>query len=136
MGTQLPRVLCAAGHLAEKGQQGSRESISAILSDYDVTFARDTYQLIDLAHEDVYDLIVMNCLHVGERYAIACKIIRLWNTTTPVLFITNSSEPTAEQAAEAGAQRVCSTGCPQFIADVQRCAKELVYPNCQDTIAS
>jgi hypothetical protein len=125
----FPRVLCAAGHHHEMGPRGSRESISAMLPEFDIKFTQNEFDLIELAREGGYDLILMNCTRLDGRYVRACNIIRMFDSKTPVLFITNSPGITEEEAESVGAQAVFSTGSERFLDDVRQRASELVGSN-------
>ena len=129
MEDQHPRILCAAGHHYEMGPRGSRESISAMLPEFDIKFTQNEFDLIERAREGGYDLILMNCTRLDGRYVRACNIIRMFDSKTPVLFMTNSPGMSLQDAEAAGAQVVCSTSCPYFVDDVRLCARELVDRN-------
>ena len=120
------RILCAAGHRYQMGPRGSRESISAILLGYDINFAQNEFDLIELAREGGYDLILMNCLRLDGRYIRACTLLRMFDPVTPLLLITNSPGMTEDEAASAGAQGLCSTGAANFEHDISQRASDLI----------
>ena len=124
-----PRILCAAGHHEEIGEHGSREFISASLPEYNITFANNEFDIAERARSGPFDLILMNCVRPDGRYAKACELIRMFDTKTPVVFITNSHRVTEEAASRLGAQGVVSTDSPHFAEDLRHRLSELVECN-------
>jgi len=94
-----PSILCAL-------ESAHRGTISAIPLEYDLTFARNEFDAAETAQQRRFKLILLTCERPDERYGQVCRIIRLFDEDTPILFITGPSGMTEEQAQTVGAQGV------------------------------
>jgi PleD family two-component response regulator len=85
-----PSILCAL-------ECATKETVLAVLPEYDLTFASNEFDLVELAREGRFDLILTSSLKADHRYPRACSIIRMFDPRTPLLFITDLSGPTEEE---------------------------------------
>jgi CheY-like chemotaxis protein len=115
----FPSILCAV-------ERTTRESISAVLSEYDLRFAENEFEAIDLARRRESDLILMSCRQVDDGSAKACQIIRVFDDQTPVLFLGDSSRLTEEEALSVGAQGLLHEHAPNFAYELKRRVSELI----------
>jgi DNA-binding response OmpR family regulator len=97
------------------------------LHDFELTVAADETEAVELATESRFDLILMACYVIDGPRAIACHTIRLFNILTPILFVTDPSCVTEEQAFELGAQGLVSTGEPGFVDILKHRVRDLAY---------
>ena len=119
MNIQFPSILCAV-------ESANRESIRSIPSEYELTFAQNEFDAVEMAREHKFKLILMTCQSGEQRYARACRVIRLFDETTPILFITGPNGLTEGEAIKAGGQGVICEGDQDFAADLEQRIARLV----------
>src|SRR6476646_9760194 len=112
MKLRFPSILCAV-------ESANRESIRSIPPDYDVTFAQNEFDAVEIAQERRFELILMTCQRADARYAKACSIIRQFDDHTPILFITGSPGLSEDEAFAAGAQGVLCQSDKNFASDLK-----------------
>jgi hypothetical protein len=115
-----PSILCAV-------ERTLHDQVSEILSEYNLNFIDNEFDVIDQAHDPRFEVILISCDSVEGKAALTCRIIRLNNEVTPVLLISGSSELSDTQASVIGAQAVIHSISPTFADDLKRAVKEALY---------
>ena len=103
----------------------SYEMTEVLLSDYELTYARTKADAVRLVREGGFALILMDYWLSDGTGEETCRLIRGFDRTTPILFITASLGFTEIHADSVGAQGKLKKASPTFIEDLKNRIAEL-----------
>jgi CheY-like chemotaxis protein len=115
-----PRVLCVEDDFE------TREFMSLLLTNYDVTFVISRAEAVQKAREDGFALILMDIYLIDGSGVDACTEIRTFDKKTPILFFTGDSNFTETSALEIGAQGAVHKATKDFVPELDRRVREFV----------
>jgi len=99
MNIGYPSILCAL-------ECPRRDGISTVLSEYDLRFAQDEFDFVEIAREGKFDLFLAGGIQAAKRYARACSLIRLFDDRTPLVIISDEFGVTDDQAQSLNARLI------------------------------
>jgi CheY-like chemotaxis protein len=102
------------------------ELISTILKKYDCTSAYSKSEALLHATKEKFDIYLLD-YHLADGNGIElCLLIKNFDTTTPILFITGTSSMNEKQALTIGAQGLIKNTSDNFIDQLQKRVSELI----------
>lgn len=108
------RILCVEDH------PDTCELISTILKKYDCTSAYSKADALYHATKEKFDIYLLD-YHLPDGNGIElCLLIKNFDTTTPILFITGTSSMTEKQALTIGAQGLIKNTSDNFVIELER----------------
>jgi CheY-like chemotaxis protein len=114
------RILCVEDH------PDTCELISTILKDYECTSAYSKADALMLSSKEKFDLYLLD-YHLPDGNGIElCLLIKNFDTTTPILFVTGTSSMNEKQSLKLGAQGFIKNTDENFIDKLQKKVSELL----------
>ena len=114
------RILCVEDH------PDTCELISTILKKYECTSAYSKADALFLATKDKFDLYLLD-YHLPDGNGIElCLLIKNFDTTAPILFITGTSSMNEQQTLAIGAQGLIKNTTDNFVDKLQKKVSELL----------
>src|SRR5947209_20549219 len=104
-----PKILCVEDHA------DTCEMITHILPEFEIISAKTKNEALQMVGEGGFSLILMDYHLPDGTGEEACRIIRVFDQKTPILFVTGSITLTNTKAVSLGAQGVLKKGSPTFI---------------------
>ena len=119
MGSTMKRILCV------EDDKDFCELLTLALPEFDFVNAATVLEAVEKAREGDFSLIFMESLLPDGSGEEACRQIRVFDKTTPILFITQSRFLSETHSRSIGAQGSLRKGSPTFIDDLQSRALQL-----------
>ena len=113
MGNEKPRILCV------EDEPECCNMLRVILPKYEIIPAASQAEAVKLAREFKFAIIFMDYWLSDGTGEHACREIRYFDQTTPILFITGSVAFSETKARALGAQGTLKKGSPTFIEELQ-----------------
>lgn len=114
------RILCV------EDNDDQCELVAAMLSDYQVIAARNASQGLLLAHQELFDLYLLDNWLPDFSGAELCRKIRKFDRNTPLLFLSAAAyEEDRQETLEAGAQAYLTK--PVEVGRLQATVAELIH---------
>ena len=98
-----------------------------LLPDFEIVPAGSRLEAISNLMEQDYSLIFMDYYLPDGTGEEACQHIRVFDTETPILFVTASPTFTDKDAVSAGAQGVLRKASPTFVDKLRQYVNDLVH---------
>jgi len=119
MGSTKKKILCV------EDDKDFCELLTLALPEFDFVNAATVLEAVEKAREGNFSLIFMESLLPDGSGEEACRQIRVFDRTTPILFITESRFVSETFSRSIGAQGSLRKGSPTFIDDLQNRALQL-----------
>src|SRR6476659_9010722 len=119
MGKTKGRILCV------EDDKDFCELLTLALPDFEFVNAENIFEAVEKAREGNFSMIFLESILPDGSGEEACRQIRVFDKTTPILFITESRFFSETSARTAGAQGVLKKGNPTFLDDLQNRALQL-----------
>ncbi len=119
MGKKKKRLLFVEDHA------DTCELVSFILRDYDVTTVQTKAEAVKTAGSGGFDLFLLDYYLPDGTGEELCKEIRIFDSRTPILFVTGSASFTERRSRSIGAQGTLKKANPMFLSELRNRALEL-----------
>ena len=115
-----PKILCVEDHA------DTCEMITHLLPEFEIISAATKSEALQMVREGGFALILMDYHLPDGTGEEACRIVRLFDQKTPILFVTGSITLNKTKAVSLGGQGVLRKGSPTFVEELQARVAELV----------
>jgi DNA-binding response OmpR family regulator len=119
METNKARILCV------EDESDTHHMLRVFLSDFEIISALTKTEAIELARNNTFSLILMDYWLPDGTGEDACRVIRSFDSRTPILFITGSHTFSETKARAIGAQGTLKKASPTFMQELKTRAGEL-----------
>lgn len=120
MGKKTRRLLCVEDH------RETCELITRVLHDFEVISVTTKADAIERAKTGRFDLMVVDYYLPDGTGEELCKHVRVFDTRTPILFITASDDFSETRSRTIGGQGMIKKGRDNFVSELRARASELV----------
>jgi CheY-like chemotaxis protein len=121
MGSKRLKILCV------EDDQDACKMFQALLPDFELVSAATKAEAIEKAREGRFALIFMDYRLPDGTGEETCRLIRLFDSKTPILFITAVTSFTETRARSIGAQGSLKKASATFIDELKHRTAELTY---------